>query len=208
MSKEMADRPEPPFRDEDDDDARRRRLQEELGRQIVARYDPTLLGSTVLKDVGQADPLDLGTQLEMERRLGGQFGHVRIFRGPLAEEITRRHSADAVTVANTGMILIREGPRSDPRTALGKALLAHELTHVKQAGEGLQFAKDNGSNAEAEKQAEFNENKTYADELGRGTKLQALEKARGEELRRRVMERVFQLIAERRRLHAERLGGE
>ena len=80
----------------------------------------------------------------MERRLGGRFGDVRVFRGPFAEAVTKAHRADAVTIANTGMILVREGPRSDPKTALGKALLAHELTHVSQAQRGLHFALEGG----------------------------------------------------------------
>src|SRR5262245_56942274 len=111
----------------------RKRRAELLGQEIAQRYSPDRLSRIVVDEAGRGEHLDAATQSEMEKRLGGNFGQVRIFRGPFAESITRQHRADAVTVANTGMILVREGPRSDPRTALGKALLAHELTHVRQA---------------------------------------------------------------------------
>src|SRR4029077_18642198 len=116
----------------------------------------------------RGERLDLGTRQEMERRIGGQFGDVRGFRGPFAEAITRHHRADAVTVANTGMILVREGPRSDPKTALGKALLAHELTHVKQAQRGLHFALEGGQWSEAahEREAEAVEAQVHAEATG------------------------------------------
>ena len=100
----------------------------------------------------------------MEKRLGGRFGDVRVFRGPFAEAVTKAHRADAVTIANTGMILVREGPRSDPKTALGKALLAHELTHVSQAQRGLHFALEGGESQGAphEQEAEAVESAVHA----------------------------------------------
>ena len=104
----------------------------------------------------------------MERRIGGRFGDVRVFRGPFAEAVTKAHRADAVTIANTGMILVREGPRSDPKTALGKALLAHELTHVSQAQRGLHFALEGGESQGAahEQEAEAVEQQVHAEETG------------------------------------------
>jgi len=142
----------------------------------------------------------------MERRLGGQFGDVRVFKGPFAEAVTKQHRADAVTIANTGMILVREGPRSDPRTALGKALLAHELTHVKQAQQGLHFALEEGQSSEAphEREAEHAESQVHAEETGQAAAGGAATDPAARDAA--VMSRVLELVDESIRLSGERLG--
>ena len=200
----MADERERP---NETDEERRRRLQEELSRQIEARYSPERLRSTVVEGAGKGEALDLATRQEMERKLGGRFGDVRVFRGPLAEAVTRRHGADAVTVADTGMILVREGPRADPRTALGKSLLAHELTHVKQAQGGMHFALEHGQSQAAphEKEAEAVEARVHAEESGHKASPDG-PKVDPEAIRKLVMARVHELIEENRRLRRERLG--
>src|SRR3954470_21034187 len=84
---------------------RRREGKATLDEEIVAKYDPQRLASLVAKGGGRGERLDLATRGEMERRLPGyDFGNVRVFRGALAEEVTQRHNADAVTIANTGII--------------------------------------------------------------------------------------------------------
>jgi hypothetical protein len=154
---------------------------------------------------GQGEKLDFATRLEMERRIGGNFEGVRVFRGPLAEEITHKHRADAVTVAATGMILVREGPRADPKTALGKALLAHELTHVKQAQEGLHFALEEGHSQEAphEREAEAAESKAYADATG-GAGGGAGGGAK--QIEEELVKRILEIWVETRMLRRERGG--
>src|SRR5262249_29269860 len=145
----------------------------------------------------RGEPLDVQTRQEMERRIGGQFSSVRVFRGPFAESITRAHKADAVTVANTGMILVREGPRSDPKTALGKALLAHELTHVKQAQSGLHFALEEGAGSDAphEREAEQMEAQVHAEETGQaGNNRPGRASVVARE--QKVIERVVELVGE------------
>jgi hypothetical protein len=140
-----------------------------LSDEIARKYTREALSRFVVDGAGTGEKLDAHLKSEMERRLGGDFGNVRIFRGPFAEAVTRHHKADAVTIANTGMILVREGPRANVQTAQGKALLAHELTHVKQAQQGLHFSKDGGdNNAPLEKEAHAAEAATYAEESGQG----------------------------------------
>lgn len=181
-----------------------------LSREIAEKYDPSRLAKLVVDSAGRGEHLDLGLRQEMERRLGGRFSDVRVFKGPFAEAVTRQHRADAVTVGNTGMILVREGPRSDPRTALGKALLAHELTHVAQAQRGLHFALEGGesSNAPHEKEAESIEARVHAEETGQGKAAGAKAAAQPDPAAKRaaVMERVRELIEESDRLTRERLG--
>src|SRR5262249_2504426 len=127
----------------------RKKRAKKLTQDIAHKYDPDRLSRLVVEGAGRGERLDESTRLEMEERIGGSFGDVRALRGPFAEAITKQHKADAVTVGSTGMILVREGPRSDPKTALGKALIAHELTHVAQAQKGLHFALEGGASQDA-----------------------------------------------------------
>lgn len=186
----------------------RKKRSEQLSDEIARRYDPDRLSKVVVEQAGRGEKLDLGTRQEMERRLGGQFGDVRVFKGPFAEAVTKQHRADAVTIANTGMILVREGPRSDPRTALGKALLAHELTHVAQAQGGLHFALEGGESQDAphEKAAEAVESKTYADATGEGGGKGGKGGGGAAEMEQQLIEKVFEIIRDEDRVLRERLG--
>jgi hypothetical protein len=187
----------------------RKRRALKLGQEIAHKYDASRLSRVVVNDAGAGEKLDLGTQSEMEKRLGGRFSDVRIFRGPFAETVTKAHRADAVTIANTGMILVREGPRSDPKTALGKALLAHELTHVSQAQRGLHFALEGGGSQAAphEQQAEAVESAVHAEETGGAAAAQA----KGGDKKidpAAVIARVMELVEDELRVQGDRVGRE
>lgn len=186
-----------------DEERKRRALA--LSQEIAQRWEPSRLSKLVIGGAGSGEKLDLETQSQMERRLGGRFGDVRVFRGPFAEAVTKAHRADAVTVANTGMILVREGPRSDPKTALGKALLAHELTHVSQAQRGLHFALEGGESQAAahEQEAEAVEREVHAGETAQARP--ASGGARGVD-RAAVVARVVELVEKWQRIQGERLG--
>ena len=185
----------------------RRKRALALGQEIAQRWEPSRLSKFVVGGAGSGEKLDLGTQSEMERRLGGRFGDVRVFRGPFVEAVTRQHRADAVTIANTGMILVREGPRSDPKTALGKALLAHELTHVSQAQRGLHFALEGGESQGAphEQEAEAVESQVHAEETGQA-RTGGKGGGGGGVDRGAVVARVLELVDEWDRTQSERLG--
>ncbi|MGZ3426636.1 MAG: eCIS core domain-containing protein [Polyangia bacterium] len=185
----------------------RRKRALALGQEIAQRWEPSRLSKFVVGGAGSGEKLDLGTQSEMERRLGGRFGDVRVFRGPFAEAVTKQHRADAVTIANTGMILVREGPRSDPKTALGKALLAHELTHVSQAQRGLHFALEGGESQGAphEREAEAVESQVHAEETGQA-RTGGKGGGGGGVDRGAVVARVLELVDEWDRTQSERLG--
>jgi hypothetical protein len=188
-----------------DEERKQRALR--LSQEIAHKYDATRLAKIVLRDAGSGEKLDAATQSEMERRLGGRFADVRLFRGPFAEAVTRAHGADAVTVANTGMILVREGPRSDPKTALGKALLAHELTHVSQAQRGLHFALEGGESQSAphEQHAEAVESEVHAEESSakKGSEKKGDKKKIDPAA---VIARVLELVDEEARITGERAG--
>lgn len=179
-----------------------------LSQEIAQRWEPSRLSKFVVAGAGAGEKLDLDTQSQMERRLGGRFSDVRVFRGPFAEAVTRAHRADAVTIANTGMILVREGPRSDPKTALGKALLAHELTHVSQAQRGLHFALEGGESQGAahEQEAEAVEQAVHASETGQAAAGGGKGGGGGGVDRAAVVARVVELVEDYQRMQAERLG--
>src|SRR4051812_19870010 len=179
-----------------------------LSQDIAHRWDPSRLSRMVVGEAGSGEKLDIGTQSEMEKRLGGRFSDVRVFRGAFAEAVTKAHRADAVTIANTGMILVREGPRSDPKTALGKALLAHELTHVSQAQRGLHFALEGGESQGAphEQEAEAIEQQVHAEETGGAPAAGAAAAGGGGINKAQVIARVLELVEDWQRTYEERLG--
>jgi hypothetical protein len=191
--------------DRDSDDEPRLTLDQEIAR----RYEPADLSRMVMRDAGRGEPLDLHTRSEMERRIGGDFSNVRIFRGPLAEEITARYRADAVTIGGTEMVLVRDGWRGQMNTAAGKSLLAHELTHVKQAQRGLHFALAHGpGEGDIEAEAEAVEARVFAEEQGQDLKGRAKER---HEMRQRrflniVRQEVHKWHEEMKRIKRERGG--
>lgn len=192
----------------EEEERRAREQRATLDEEIARRYEPRRLQRVVLQGAGRGDRLDLSTRSEMERLLPGHdFSRVRVFRGALAEEITARHKADAVTVANTGMILVREGARSAPGTTSGRALIAHELTHVAQAQRGMHFALEHGRGEGAhEEEAEAVERAVGGGDTQSAQTGAANAKAKQEHRNRKVVEKVIEMIAEYGRLSADRFG--
>jgi hypothetical protein len=194
----------------DDDDDWAKDASDSLSEAIARKYDASRLSKLVVNEAGRGERLDLGTQNEMERNVGGKFHDVRVFRGPFAEAITKQHKADAVTIANTGMILMKQGPRSNLSSSAGKALLAHELTHVRQAQEGLHFALEGGQSQDAphEQEAEHNESKALAGAKGGGD---GKDGGGGGDTkgvdRAQVIARIMELFDEHERVWLDRLGG-
>ncbi|TMG39107.1 MAG: DUF4157 domain-containing protein, partial [Chloroflexi bacterium] len=84
-------------------------------------------------DPGDGERLDPETRKFMEARLGQDFNNVRVHAGAEASASAKALNAHAFTVGND--IVFAEG-RFDPRSNSGKRLLAHELTHVVQQGQG------------------------------------------------------------------------
>jgi hypothetical protein len=194
-----------------DDDDRASSMSKSLSDAIANKYDASRLSKLVVGGAGRGERLDVGTQSEMERTVGGRFHDVRVFRGPFAEAITRQHRADAVTIANTGMILMRQGPRSNLSSAAGKALLAHELTHVRQAQEGLHFALEGGESQDAphEKEAEHIESQVHAQAIGgKGGGGGEGGGGGGKGVDRdQVIARIMELFDEHERVWRDRIGG-
>jgi hypothetical protein len=185
-------------------EAEEKRRLAELARDISRRYDPARLGKLSIAAAGRAEKLDDDTRRRMEARLGGSFGDVRVVRGAFADRVTRRHGADAVTIGATGLILVRDTPRTNPRTPEGRAILAHELTHVRQAKQGMHFAHtpgSSGSDEAHEVQARDEEMSSLRDE-----KSLAAAEPDPEERREHVVSRVMEMVGRDLRNRRERRG--
>lgn len=83
--------------------------------------------------LGSGRPLDHSLRSFFEPRLGRDLGDVRIHTSPEAAEAARGLHARAFTLGSD--VAFADGTYA-PETADGKRLLAHELTHVVQQGEG------------------------------------------------------------------------
>jgi len=110
---------------------------ESLSEEISSRWDPERLLRHVSRRAGRGEKLDATTRERYEKKLGVDLASVRIYSGEFAQQVTQAHDAEAVTVGNTGMILMGSSPDRSSATTAGRALLAHELTHVAQAKRGL-----------------------------------------------------------------------
>lgn len=85
----------------------------------------------VLAEPGR--PLDHGTRMALQARLGHDFSRVRVHTDDRAAESARTVGARAYTV---GAHLSFAAGEYQPQTAAGQRLIAHELTHVLQQGHG------------------------------------------------------------------------
>src|SRR5215470_19883595 len=138
---------------------------------LAAKWDPGKL-SKFLKSsqTSKGQRLEAGHRGRFEKRLGVDLGGVRIYTGTLAEEITKAHGAEALTVGDTGMILMRQSSKYQEGSAAYTSLLAHELTHVAQSRPDAMARKNTSAdlaNKDAsEQEAEHHEAEVMAEELG------------------------------------------
>jgi hypothetical protein len=84
---------------------------------------------SALLNGGTGVPLDALTQQDMEARFGHDFGDVRIHAEGTAADSAREMHAAAYTV---GRDIAFAAGLYNPRSAIGRRLLAHELAHVVQ----------------------------------------------------------------------------
>jgi hypothetical protein len=197
---------------------------EDLSDELARKYDPDRLMKLVSRRAGKQESLDASLRNKYEKRLGVDLGHVRVITGEFAEEFNKRKNSYAVTVGGTGMILMGGSPDRAMTSASGRALLAHELTHVAQAKKGLYrsarsdsmpFAEE-GHQAEAE--AEDMEAAVADEEAGHSDPNAAQapsqmddnvkNEQRAEEARQQVFERVFEMIADTMRFQDHRGGAD
>ena len=110
---------------------------EELSDELARKYSPEKLLRMISRRAGKGETLDHSVRAKYEKKFGVDLGHVRVYTGEFAEEFNRKRDAYAVTIGSTGMILMGGSPEKSMGSRAGQALLAHELTHVAQAQQGL-----------------------------------------------------------------------
>src|SRR5688500_14988623 len=89
--------------------------EDRLQKVLESRWDPSKMSSFMrASKASSGQRLSAHERGRFEGRLGVDLGDVRIFSGELAEEITRAHNAEALTVGDTGMILMRNSTRFSP----------------------------------------------------------------------------------------------
>ena len=101
-------------------------------------------------------PLDGRTRSSLERRLGHDFGRVRVHTDARAAASARAVHANAYTV---GSDVVFGSGQYAPGTGAGRRLLAHELAHVIQQGEAPRHgeAREATSAGSPEREAEASE---------------------------------------------------
>ncbi|WP_428268842.1 DUF4157 domain-containing protein [Haliangium sp.] len=182
----------------------------DLGDEIIKKWDPERLLRLVAKRAGRGEKLDESTRRRYERKLGVDLGRVRIYSGEFAQEITKAHGAEAVTIGTTGMILMSGSPDRSMATTAGRALLAHELTHVAQEQRSLQRKASFGESTPLatehnEAEAEAAEAEEYAEAAGGESDGESPEEQQ-ERLKELVRRRVLDMFAESERNRLMRNG--
>jgi hypothetical protein len=183
-----------------------------LSDEIIRKWDPARILKMVAKRAGRGEKLDESTRRRYERKLGVDLGSVRVYTGEFAEEVAKAHRAEAVTIGTTGMILMGGSPNKSMESAAGRALLAHELTHVAQEqrsmhrkaafGEATPLATDeHEAEAEAVEAEELHE-ASSANPDGENPE------EREARLKELVRKRVLDMFAEEERMRLSRGGAQ
>ena len=182
---------------------------EELTDELARKYDPERMLAMVSRRAGKGERLDHSIREKYERRFGVDLSHVRVYTGEFAEEFNRKRNAYAVTVGSTGMILMGGSPEKSMGSASGQALLAHELTHVAQAQQGLHrkasfsggmpFAEEHEAEAEAVEQSVAESGGDHGADTRAATEAASAQMAQKEALERAIEQikaRVHELAAD------------
>jgi len=182
---------------------------DELTDELARKYDPERMLAMVSRRAGKGERLDHSIREKYERRFGVDLSHVRVYTGEFAEEFNRKRNAYAVTIGSTGMILMGGSPEKSMGSASGQALLAHELTHVAQAQQGLHrkasfsggmpFAEEHEAEAEAVEQSVVETGGDHGADTRAATEAASAKQAQKEVLERAIEDikaRVHELAAD------------
>jgi hypothetical protein len=183
---------------------------EELTDELARKYDPERLLKLIAQRAGRGEALDHSVRSRYEKRFGVDLSHVRVYTNEFAQEFNRKRNAFAVTVGATGVILMGGSPEKSMASAEGRALLAHELTHVAQqarhAGGGLHrkasfssampFAAEHEVEAEAHEQAVLQEERGGVSAVGMSAVQAIRAKQKAEDNHRETLEQIKQRVIE------------
>ena len=102
--------------------------------QATGRADMSAPASVDRVLSSSGSPLDLALRQDMEHRFGHDFSQVRVHTDATAEQSAQDVSALAYTVGNN---IVFGAGQFAPATHEGRQLLAHELVHTVQQGQGV-----------------------------------------------------------------------
>src|ERR1041384_198618 len=105
--------------------------EKKIQRKAVPGSSQTTVAAPIVGKAGRQ--LDSATRAFMEPRFNRDFGNVRIHADDRADNSARKLNALAFTLGRD--VAFRSGQYA-PNTETGRRLLAHELAHVVQQGEG------------------------------------------------------------------------
>jgi len=174
--------------------------EEDLSDDLARKYDPERLLKIISRRAGRGEALDVSIRAKYEKRFGVDLSHVRVYTGEFAEEFNRQKGAYAVTIGQTGMILMGGSADKSMATRSGQALLAHELTHVAQARRALSYDKPfaaEGDDHESEAEAVEHEESQGAAQAKKGPSPQQIREAMDEsieQIKARVMEMITDVM--------------
>lgn len=105
------------------------------------------VSSRIKSTMGGGSRMDAGIRSFMESRFGADFSRVNIHTGREAIQLNRELNAQAFTVGND---IYFNSNKYNPQSNTGKQLLAHELTHTVQQGNGIKRKQQGGLTTEPE----------------------------------------------------------
>jgi Domain of unknown function (DUF4157) len=108
-----------------------KKKEEEVQKKETVVEEKTEIESRLKKTKGNGSPMGRGIKLEMENSFGADFSSIRIHTDSNAVSMCQEMKAQAFT--NGSDIYFNKG-KYNPNSAVGKQLIAHELTHTIQQG--------------------------------------------------------------------------
>jgi hypothetical protein len=124
------------------------------------------ISSKISSTRGSGNPLPKSTQNEMGSKIGADFSGVKIHTDNNAVQLSQDLGAKAFTVGND--VYFNQG-QYNPNSGEGKRLMAHELVHTVQQGEGIRKSPNVmiGGGMDSGNQTEFNSRFNSAQQLTR-----------------------------------------
>lgn len=183
---------------------------DDLSDEIAKKYDKDHLlkmFSTRIRGAGRSESVDPGFWAKYQHWYPGLSPNdFRVITGDFANEFTRKKRAKAVTVGNTGMILMGNTASMPRGSGEWNAILAHEIKHVHQnkaASKSGFFAAGEGARDVSRDEAEPEKYEAAARERETGGAADDLKKEQEAQKKRKEIEE--QIIARALDLYGEEL---
>lgn len=177
---------------------------DDLSDEIAKKYDKDHLlkmFSTRIRGAGRSESVDPGFWAKYQHMFPGlSTGDFRVVTGEFANQFTRQRNAKAVTIGNTGTILMGNTASMPRGSGEWNAILAHEIKHVHQQAKGL-HAKAAGPSApgtfDGRHEAEADTVEADVRLREKGGADDPKQKAEAEKKRKELEEQIIEKVLER-----------